>query len=160
MPGRCARWRGGCAVSRRRSRRRRAARTAAGDARSPTWAIAYRASARADPHVRSAHAPGRFTAAVRSAGGGFLTGAATFTSGPLTVRTGLSCRSGGRLRPFTRLTYRGTLDPSSRPLLAAFDTLPLPLREGTPATYIVREYGRDQRRPTAFWGTFPRLGVH
>ena len=60
------------------------------------------------------------------------------------MRTGLSCRSGGRLRPFTRLIYRGMLEPGPAPLLAAFDTLPLPLREGTPATYIVRDYGRRQ----------------
>ena len=85
---------------------------------------------------------GRFEAAIHSAGGEFLTGSATFTSGPPTVRTGLECRAGGRLRPFTRLTYRGTLDPDSTPLVAAFDTLPLPLREGTPATYVVRDYGR------------------
>jgi len=87
-------------------------------------------------------APGRFEAAIHSARGEFLTGSATFTSGPPTVRTGLSCRSGGRLRPFTRLTYRGTLEPGPTPLVAAFDTLPLPLREGTPATYVVRDYGR------------------
>jgi hypothetical protein len=87
-------------------------------------------------------APGRFEAAIHAAGGGFLTGSATFTSGPPAVRTGLSCRSGGRLRPFTRLTYRGTLEPGPAPLLAAFDTLPLPLHEGTPATYVVRDYGR------------------
>jgi hypothetical protein len=87
--------------------------------------------------------PGRFEAAIHSAGGEFLTGSATFTSGPPTVRTGLSCRSGGRLRPYTRLTYRGTLEPGPTPLLAAFDTLPLALREGTPATYVVRDYGRN-----------------
>jgi len=47
------------------------------------------------------------------------------------------------VRPFTRLTYRGTLDPTpAAPLVASFDTLPLALREGTPATYVVREYGR------------------
>jgi hypothetical protein len=86
--------------------------------------------------------PGRFQAAIHSARGEFLTGWATFTSGPPAVRTGLSCRSGGRLRPFTRLTYRGTLEPGPTPLVAAFDTLPLPLREGTPATYVVRHYGR------------------
>jgi hypothetical protein len=87
--------------------------------------------------------PGRFEAAIHSAGGEFLTGSATFTSGPPTVRTGLSCRSGGRLRHYTRLTYSGTLEPGSTPLLAAFDTLPLSLREGTPATYVVRDYGRN-----------------
>jgi hypothetical protein len=90
--------------------------------------------------------PGRFQAVIRSARGEFLTGSATFTSGPPAVRTGLSCRSGGRLRPFTRLIYRGMLEPGPAPLLAAFDTLPLPLREGTPATYIVRDYGRRQIR--------------
>ncbi len=88
-------------------------------------------------------APGRFEAAIHAAGGEFLAGSATFTSGPPAVRSGLSCRSGGRLRPFTRLTYRGTLEPGSAPLLAAFDTLPLPLHEGTPATYVVRDYGRS-----------------
>ena len=47
------------------------------------------------------------------------------------------------MRPFVRLTYRGTLEPDgSSPLVAAFDTLPLALREGTPATYTVRDYGR------------------
>ena len=76
--------------------------------------------------------PGRFEAVIRSAGGEFLTGSATFTSGPPAVRTGLSCRSGGRLRPFTRLTYRGTLEPGSAPLLAAFDTLPLAAARGHP----------------------------
>jgi len=80
---------------------------------------------------------------VRGQGGEFLHGRATFTSGPPAVARGLACRAGGRLRPFTRLTYRGTLDPTpAAPLVASFDTLPLPLREGTPATYVVREYGR------------------
>jgi hypothetical protein len=87
--------------------------------------------------------PGRFEAAIHAAGGEFLAGSATFTSGPPAVRAGLSCRSGGRMRPFTRLTYRGTLEPDSPPLFAAFDTLPLALHEGTPATYVVRHYGRN-----------------
>jgi len=87
--------------------------------------------------------PGRFEAVVHGAGGEFLNGTATFTSGPPAVARGLACRAGGRLRPFTRLTYRGTLDPTpAAPLVASFDTLPLALREGTPATYVVREYGR------------------
>jgi hypothetical protein len=88
--------------------------------------------------------PGRFEASISASGNEFLTGSATFTSGPPAVRSGLSCRAGGRTRPFARLTYRGTLEPdSSSPLLAAFDTLSLPLREGTPATYVVRDYGRQ-----------------
>jgi hypothetical protein len=86
-------------------------------------------------------APGRFEAAIRSEGGEFMNGAATFTSGPPAVRTGLVCRAGNGLRRFERLTYRGTLEPVAPPLLAAFDTLPLALREGTPATYVVRNYG-------------------
>jgi hypothetical protein len=87
--------------------------------------------------------PGRFQAVVHGAGGEFLNGTATFSSGPPAVRGGFSCRTGGGVRPFTRLTYRGTLDPSpATPLVASFDTLPLALREGTPATYVVREYGR------------------
>jgi hypothetical protein len=85
--------------------------------------------------------PGRFEAAIRSEGGEFMNGSATFTSGPPAVRTGLVCRAGPRLRHFTRLTYRGTLEPAVPPLRAAFDTLPLALREGTPATYVVRDYG-------------------
>lgn len=87
-------------------------------------------------------AAGRFQAAIHAAGGEFLSGSATFTSGPPAVRRGLSCRAGGRIHRFTRLTYRGTLDPGTTPLLAAFDTLPLSLREGTPATYVVRDYGQ------------------
>jgi len=87
--------------------------------------------------------PGLFEAVVRGQGGEFLHGRATFSSGPPAVARGLACRAGGRLRPFTRLTYRGTLDPTpAAPLVASFDTLPLALREGTPATYVVREYGR------------------
>jgi hypothetical protein len=85
--------------------------------------------------------PGRFEAAVRSEGGEFMNGSATFMSGPPSVRTGLVCRAGNRLRRFERLTYQGTLEPAVPPLLAAFDTLPLALREGTPATYVVRNYG-------------------
>jgi hypothetical protein len=86
-------------------------------------------------------APGRFEAVIRSQGGQFLNGSATFTSGAPSVRTGLSCRAGRRVRPFTRLIYRGTLEPAVPPLFAAFDTLPLALRAGTPATYVVRDYG-------------------
>lgn len=85
--------------------------------------------------------PGRFEAAIRSEGGEFMNGSATFMAGAPTVRAGLVCRAGPRLRHFTRLTYRGTLEPAVPPLLAAFDTLPLALREGTPATYVVRNYG-------------------
>jgi hypothetical protein len=88
--------------------------------------------------------PGRFEVSISASGDEFLTGGATFTSGPPAVRSGLSCRAGGRTRAFARLTYRGTLEPdSSSPLLAGFDTLPLALREGTPATYVVRDYGRQ-----------------
>jgi hypothetical protein len=87
--------------------------------------------------------PGRYEAEVRGQGGAFLSGAATFRSGPPTVRAGFACRAGGRSRPFTRLTYRGTLEPPASPLVASFDTLPLALREDTPATYVVREYGRQ-----------------
>lgn len=85
--------------------------------------------------------PGRFEAAIHGQGEEFLGGSATFTSGPPTVRTGLRCRDGERVRPFARLTYRGTLEPATPALVASFDTLPLALREGTPATYVVREYG-------------------
>jgi hypothetical protein len=85
--------------------------------------------------------PGRFEAAIRSEGGEFMNGSATFVAGAPTVRTGLVCRAGSRLRHFTRLTYRGTLEPAVPPLLAAFDTLPLAVREGTQATYVVRDYG-------------------
>lgn len=86
---------------------------------------------------------GRFEAVVHGAGGEFLNGTATFSSGPPAVRGGFSCRAGRGVRPFTRLTYRGTLDPTpAAPFVASFDTLPLALREGTPATYVVREYGR------------------
>jgi hypothetical protein len=86
---------------------------------------------------------GRFEASISASGDEFMTGSATFTSGPPAIRTGLSCEAGGRMRPFVRLTYRGTLEPDgSSPLVAAFDTLPLALREGTPATYTVRDYGR------------------
>ena len=87
-----------------------------------------------------------------------MTGSATFTSGPPAIRTGLSCQAGGRTRPFARLTYRGTLEPDgSSPLVAAFDTLPLALREGTPATYTVRDYGRRARDSLPHSGrTFPR----
>jgi hypothetical protein len=85
--------------------------------------------------------PGRFEAAIHSEGGEFLNGSATFTSGPPVVRTGLVCRAGPRIRHFERLTYRGTLEPAAPALVAAFDTLPLALREGTPATYVVRNYG-------------------
>jgi hypothetical protein len=91
-------------------------------------------------------AAGRFEAVVRGQGGEFLHGTATFSSGPPTVARGFACRANGRLRPFTRLTYRGTLDPTpASPLVASFDTLPLGLREGTPATYVVRRYGRRLR---------------
>ena len=85
--------------------------------------------------------PGRFEAAIRSEGGEFMNGSATFMSGAPVVRTGLVCQAGPRLRHFTRLTYRGTLEPAVPPLLAAFDTLPLALRDGTQATYVVRNYG-------------------
>jgi hypothetical protein len=85
--------------------------------------------------------PGRFEAAIRSQGGEFMNGSATFMSGAPVVRAGLVCQAGPRLRHFTRLTYRGTLEPAVPPLLAAFDTLPLALREGTQATYVVRDYG-------------------
>jgi hypothetical protein len=87
--------------------------------------------------------PGRFDAVIHGAGGEFLTGSATFRSGPPAVRRGFACRAGGRVRPFTRLTYRGTLEPAASPLVASFDTLPLALRGGTPATYVVRDYGRS-----------------
>jgi hypothetical protein len=85
--------------------------------------------------------PGRFEAAIRSEGGEFMNGSATFMAGAPTVRKGLVCRAGPRLRHFSRLTYHGTLEPALPPLLAAFDTLPLALREGTQATYVVRNYG-------------------
>jgi hypothetical protein len=88
--------------------------------------------------------PGRFTAPIRAPEGEFLGGSATFTSGAPSVRGGLSCMFHGTLRHFTRLTYRGTLEPAPSPLLAAFDTLPLALRAGTPATYVVRRYGRSR----------------
>ena len=81
---------------------------------------------------------GALTVAISRVFGAHLTG----TADRMRVVGGMELAGRG-VRPFTRLTYRGTLDPTpAAPLVASFDTLPLALREGTPATYVVREYGR------------------
>ena len=74
---------------------------------------------------------GRFEASISASGDEFMTGSATFTSGPPAIRTGLSCQAGGRTRPFARLTYRGTLALRSDATTFRYSASRTLLRDGT-----------------------------